>query len=416
MFEIDNWTEIFNSIKQNKLRTFLTGFSISWGIFMFVFLLASSNSVQLGLAAAFAKRSINILELQGRTTSMSFEGFTDNRKINLDNRNSNLLNTKFPETEFVSPKIDINATISSKNNHSVAKCFGIYPNFMVINGLKISENRGRLFNELDLRDRRKVVIINERLLEIIFMNEDPIGKNLRINDIDFEVIGIFVENSFVPTERAYIPFTTAQLLYNDGWGFTSLAFTVDGLKTSKENKSFMDRVYGDLAKLHKFNPLDKVAMNIASQLKVYLQTVGIFNAVVVFIWIIGFGTLFAGMVGISNIMLITVRERTKEFGIRKAIGATPSSIIQGIIMESVCITAIFGYFGLFLGILVSKLFGIFINRNPEIEAFEIFKDPSLDIRIAIMAMIILIIVGVLAGYFPARQAVKIVPVEAMRDE
>lgn len=416
MFDIDNWSEIINSIKQNKLRTFLTGFSISWGIFMFVIMLASSNAVRTGLASVFEKRSSNIMQIQGRYTSMPYEGFPDNRKINLDNRDYDHLNTHFPETEFISPLIYVDAALSYGENNTYGRCTGINTDYININGIKIENKLGRLINDIDIRDNRKVAIINKRLNEVLYRHENPIGKTLQINDIKFDVIGVYIENSIVDVEKAYIPLSTAQLLFNGGWGFNSIAFSLDNLKTNKDNDLFNERLYKNLSERHRFNPNDKVAINLLNQMKTYLQSLGIFNAIVIFIWIIGAGTLFAGMVGVSNIMLITVKERTREFGIRKAIGAKPSTILKGIIMEAVCLTSIFGYLGLFMGILVSKLFGIFLIKNPDIKEFAIFEDPSMDIEIALMSMIVLIIVGVLAGYFPALQAVKIMPVEAMREE
>lgn len=414
MFDIDNWTEIFNSIKQNKLRTFLTGFSISWGIFMFVILLATSNGAHTGLTTVFEKRSSNIIQIQGRFTSIPFEGFPDKRKINLDNRDFDRLNNRFSEKEFISPLITVDAAMSHADNSTFGRCTGIYTDYININGIKTVD--GRLINDMDIKEKRKVAIINKRLNEVIYRHDNPIGKTLLINDIKFDVVGVYTENTIVDIEKTYIPFSTAQLLFNGGWGFHTLAFTLKDLNTNKENEMFNNRLIKDLAEMHRFNPDDKVAVNLLNQMKTFLQTLGIFNAIVIFIWIIGAGTLFAGMVGVSNIMLITVRERTREFGIRKAIGAKPSSILKGIILEAVCITSTFGYLGLFLGICVSNMFRIFLKKNPDVKEFAIFENPSVDINIAVMAMIVLIVVGVLAGYFPARQAVKIMPVEAMREE
>ena len=416
MFDADNWTEIFNSIKQNRMRTFLTGFSISWGIFMFVIMLSISNGAHTGLKAVFEKRSSNIVQIQGRYTSIPFDGFPDNRKINFDNRNFNRLNNRFAETEFVSPLIPIDAKMSSGSYDTFGRCVGINTEYININGIKVFDKQGRLINDMDIREKRKVAIINERLSEVVFRNDNPVGKSMLINNIEFSIVGVYSENTIVDVEKAYIPFSTAQLLFYGGWGFHSLAFTLQDLYTTKDNELFNERLLNSLAEMHRYNPDDRVAVNLISQMKTYLQTLGIFNAIVIFIWVIGFGTLFAGMVGVSNIMLITVRERTREFGIRKAIGAKPSSILKGIIMESVFITSAFGYLGLFLGICASNLFRIFLIKNPDVKEFAIFDSPSLDISIAFAAMILLIIVGVFAGYFPARQAVKIMPIEAMREE
>jgi len=196
----------------------------------------------------------------------------------------------------------------------------------------------------------------------------------------------------------------------------NIALKVKDLNTNQENEMFNKRLMKNMADRHRFHPNDKVAVNLINQLKTYLQTIGIFKTIVIFIWVIGIGTLFAGIIGVSNIMLITVRERTREFGIRKALGAKPSSILKGIVMEAVCITSLFGFLGLLVGIYVSKLFNFYLKNHPEAKEFAIFKNPSIDIRIALLAMIALIVAGVLAGYFPAKQAVKIMPVEAMKEE
>jgi putative ABC transport system permease protein len=326
------------------------------------------------------------------------------------------LNNRFPEKKDLSALLPFDVTMSYENNSTFGRCVGMDPDYSRINGIKIADNQGRLINELDNTEKRKVALINNRLKEVLYKQEDPTGKTLLINDLKFTVIGVYTENSIVAVEKAYIPFSTAQLLFNGGSGIKSLAFTVDNLNTVDENEAFNHRLIGNLANLHRFSPDDKVAVGLSNQMKTYLQTIGIFNAIVIFIWVIGEGTLFAGIIGVSNIMLITVRERTREFGIRKALGAKPASILTGIVMEAVCITSAFGYSGLFAGILVSKMFNLFLKSHPNVKAFSIFENPSVNLNIAIFAMIVLIISGVLAGYFPAKQAVKIMPVEAMREE
>jgi len=416
MFDFDSWTEIFDSIRKNKLRTFLTGFSIAWGIFMFVILLATANGAQNGIEIVFSKRSSNIMQIQGRYTSMPYEGLPDNRKVNLDKKDFDRINNRFSEKEYLSALIPVNVTMSYSQYNTFGNCTGIYPDYSKINGIKIMDGQGRLLNEMDMKEKRKVVLINKRLREVLYKDENPIGKMLLINDLRFTVVGVFSENTIIDNEKAYIPFSTAQLLFNGGWGFKSLALSVSNLNTNKKNEAFSDRLIKNMADMHRFNPDDKVAVNLTSQLKTYLQTISIIHTIVIFIWIIGAGTLFAGMIGISNIMLITVRERTKEFGIRKALGAKPSSILKGIIMESVFITSAFGYLGLFLGICVSGMFGLYVKHHPEATKFAIFENPSVNIQIALIAMIVLIIAGVLAGYFPARQAIGVPPVEAMREE
>jgi len=416
MFDLDNWTEIFSSIRKNKLRTFLTGFSISWSIFMFVILLASSNGAKNGVMTTFGSRDVNSISLFGRTTSVPFNGLSDNRKIELDQKDYDLIMNQVLQMEFISPCINTNATANYKRDYTTVSLVGVYPEYTHINGIKIKDKQGRFLSNLDIDKQRKVAVINQRLKDVLYQNENPVGKDIIINQLRFTVIGVFDETSSSDIEKAYIPFSTSQLLFYGGWGFTSLAFTVKNLDNKKNNELFIKDLRSKLGDLHQFDAQDEQAIDFTDKLDVYLQTLGIFNAVNVFIWVIGIGTLLAGIVGISNIMLITVRERTREFGIRKALGAEPFSILMSIVSESVVITIIFGYFGLFVGIGLSKLFNWFLENNKDLSSLAIFENPSVDISTAIGAMVILIIAGVLAGYFPARLAVKVPAVEAMRAE
>ncbi|MCL1937564.1 MAG: ABC transporter permease [Candidatus Azobacteroides sp.] len=413
---MDNWAEIFSSIQRNRLRMFLTGFSIAWGIFMFVILLSTVNGVRKGISIVFEKRASNAVQIQGRSTSLPYEGLPDNRKINLDQKDYELLSNRFSEKEYLSALIPAEVAMTYKNNNTSGICTGIYPEYSKIGGIKIVGNQGRLLGEMDMKEKRKVAIINQRLKDVLYKDEDPVGKELLVNKLKFTIVGVYTESAILDRERIYIPFTTAQTLFNGGWGFKSLAFTVKDLNTNKENDRFNNRLMDNLSEIHRFDPNDKIAINLSNQLKTYLQTVGILNAINICIWIVGGGTLFAGMVGVSNIMLIAVRERTKEFGIRKALGAPPSSIIQSIVLESVCVTTFFGYLGLFMGICVTGLFNVYLKNHPDASNFAVFKNPSVNIEVALGAMFVLVVVGVLAGYFPARQAVRITPVEAMRDK
>ncbi|MDR3338779.1 MAG: ABC transporter permease [Candidatus Symbiothrix sp.] len=416
MFDFDNWIEIFDAIKKNKLRTFLSGFSITWGIFMFVVLLSAVNGAQGGVMMSFGDRFVNKLQISGRLTSLPYQGLPDNRKIKLDQDDYDMVNRKVPEKQYLSAVIRSFVNVNYGKNNSTGELYGIHPDYNLINGVTIITNQGRLIRDIDVEEKRKVVVINKRLREVLFADENPIGKNIIVNNLIYKVIGVFEETAIANFEKLYIPFSTAQFIFSDGWGFEGLSMATVGLNTNNKNEMFNKRLIANFGALHQFNPEDGRAININSQMKEHLQALGIFNAVSIFIWIVGFGTLFAGIVGISNIMLITVRERTKEFGIRKALGATPTSILGNIILESVCITTLFGYLGVFLGIYANKLFNLFLIKNPDNSNLAIFENPNMNMNVALGAMTILIIAGVLAGYFPARQAVKISPVEAMRSE
>jgi putative ABC transport system permease protein len=415
VFDIDNWAEIFSTIKKNKLRTFLTGFSISWGIFMFCILLCAGNGLRNGMSSSFENRSVNSMQYWGGTTSIPYQGLPNNRDIQLDDKDLYFLQTQVPEIEDITPVVRTSQMVSYGTHNTNCSLTGINPEFKNINGIKIKNNQGRFINEIDMKESRKVAVINERLKEVLFNDEDPVGKKIIAGGLSYTVIGVFVENSWGNNVRAYIPFTTAQLLYSRGHGINTIHATLKGLETEEANKAFEEGLRAKLAVIHHFDPSDERAVSIWNRLENYLQFIGIFNGISAFIWIIGLGTLIAGVIGISNIMLITVRERTKEIGIRKALGAKPSSILGSIVMEAIFITSIFGYFGMFLGVGIGELANSVMESPGMEEASAAFKNPTIDVSIALGAMVILIISGLIAGYFPALKAVRISPVEAMRE-
>lgn len=397
------------------MRTFLTGFAVSWGIFMFCILLSSGNGLQNGMMSNFGDRSVNSIQYWGRRTSTPYQGFPTRRLINLDERDVEFVKNKIPQAETVSPMIYTSANVSYGSYNVTCSFNGVNADYQKISGAKIKDGQGRFISEADIKDKRKVAVINQRMKESIFNNEDPVGKQFLAGELAFTVIGVYEEDSWGDEAQAYIPVSTAQLVYRKGFGYDDIAFTLTGLTTEKENEIFEEHLRERLAVLHTFDPTDRRAIGIWNQLENYLQFLGIFNGLSAFIWIIGIGTLIAGVIGVSNIMLITVKERTREIGIRKAIGAKPSSILGSILLESVFITSVFGYIGMFLGVGLGELVNSVLINMPESEMMNIFKNPTIDVNIAIGAMLVLVVSGLLAGYFPAWRATKISPVEAMRD-
>jgi len=416
IFDPDNWAEIFSVISKNKLRTFLTGFSISWGIFMFCILLASGNGLKNGVTSNFSGQSKNSVNFWGRTTSKPYQGFPDKRPINLDQNDFDLIRDQIPETEYISGEIDKSVTVNYKTFSTNCQFMGVYPSFLKMGEVTIKKDGGRFISEADMKETRKVAVINPRLQKILFQDADPIGKQFMAGGIGYTIIGVYeTDNNEIDNAAAYIPFSTAQMLYNGGWNMGNIIFTAKGLNTLEKNEAFQKRLRGKLADLHVFDPNDERAIGMWTRVEGYLRTMGIFNGISIFIWIIGSGTLIAGVVSISNIMLITVRERTREFGIRKALGAKPSSILGSILMESAFITSIFGYFGMFLGVGLGELVNSVLENAGESQMSYVFKNPTVDVGVAVGAMCILIVSGIIAGYYPALKAVRISAVEAMRE-
>ena len=415
MFDLDNWQEIFSTIKKNKLRTFLTGFSVAWGIFMLIVLLASGNGLQNGVTDLFGSRSKNSMVMWTRPTSMPYKGYPKDRRIQLDREDMELI-SQLAEVEHISASVGFNAVVSFNFESSDCYFEGVSPSRFIIDGMKILNSNGRFINDIDMKERRKVAVINKRMREVLFRNEDPVGKSFEANKMIFKVIGVYEADEWGSGCKAYVPFNTAQLLFTKGWGIGSISLTMQGLHTVEANQAFEKELRTKLAALHQFDPNDNRAIGIWNMLEDYLQTMGIFGSTRLFILIIGIGTLIAGVVGVSNIMLITVKERTREFGIRKALGATPLSILQLVLMESVLITSVFGYIGMVLGVGLSEGVNLLMESASQAGEPSIFKNPTVSLSIAVGTTVVMVIAGVIAGYFPARKAVKVTAVEAMRAE
>lgn len=417
---LDIWEEIWSSLQKNKLRTFLTGFSVAWGIFMLILLLGSGNGLKNGVKKQFGDRAKNSMVVWPGRTSLPWNGLQKGRKVKFGNQSLRYLKQQHPEISKITPTFSLwNTTISYGKEYTNNSTTGVSPDFKEIRNIEVKPGNGRFVNETDIRDRRKVVILHERTAELLFKNEreKALGKYVKINNLAFQVVGIYSDENLSRTPSVFMPLTAAQLLRPDTWGYGSFEFTVDGIKSKEEGSAFEQSVRKTLGQALSYNPQDQRAVWVWNVLENYMQTMGIFNGISFFIWIIGIGTLIAGIVGVSNIMLITVKERTREFGIRKALGASPVSILKLVVVESVLITLFFGYIGMVLGIGVTEGVAWILNQNPVGEGgFAVFTNPTVELPIAVAATAVLVLAGVLAGYFPARKAVKIRPIGALRNE
>ncbi len=425
MFDFDDLREIWSTMKKNKLRTFLTGFSIAWGIFMLVVLLGAGNGLRNGIMFNFRDFADNRVEIWPRWTTKPWMGMRANRRLVFKDEDYYLLKNNHPEVVLVSATISRNDTLTYNKEYFTGEFNGVFPDHALINFIQFHPGKGRFINEMDMRDKRKVIVISPRMAEILFRDKNPLGEFIRCGHQMFQVIGVYYDKNMSNSAPAYIPFSTAQLLYNKGRGFYQLSFTVKGISTKEENDEFEQRLRGSLAKRHKFDPTDKQAIGMWNSGNEFRMFNNMTDGIILFIWIVGISTLMAGIVGVSNIMLVTVRERTREIGIRKAIGAKPSSIIKMIIFEAILITATFGYFGMVTGIglmegvnYVMMMSGVGepqVGGNPG-ENITLFRNPTVSLTIAISSTVLLIIAGVFAGYFPARKATKISAIDAMRSE
>ncbi|KAA6345794.1 Macrolide export ATP-binding/permease protein [termite gut metagenome] len=415
---IDIWQEIYGTIKRNKLRTFLTGFAVAWGIFMLMVLLGAGN----GLIHAFEYSSegvaMNSIKIYPGETTKPYEGLKQGRSIQLDNVDVSITGDNFPENVLsVGATVKKNGIpISYGKEYVNCSLIGVYPNYIEVEWVKFAT--GRFINNIDIRERRKVIVIHQKTAEALFKeSEDAIGKFVNAGGVTYRVVGLYTDRGDRDSREAYIPFSTLQIIYNKGDKLDNIAFTTRGLETEEINKAFEQQYRKVLSAHHRFDPEDNSAIWIWNRFTSYLQQQTGMNILRTAIWIIGIFTLLSGIVGVSNIMLITVKERTREFGIRKALGAKPASILRLIILESIVITALFGYIGMVAGVLATEYMNMVAGESKldnGLWSETIFLNPTVDMHIAVQATLTLIIAGTLAGFFPAKKAVSIRPIEALR--
>ncbi len=410
MFDIDKWQEIFSTIANNKLRTLLTGFSVAWGITMLVWLLGMGYGLQNGIEIEMQDDAMNSIWIRPGTTSLPYKGMQPGRSIRLKNQDYEDTKINIPGVEHISARFYPRGVLTI----SYGQEYGSYSIRAVHPGHQYLENtlmmKGRYVNEKDLKEVRKIVVIGEKVKSGLFLDEeDVLGKYIKINNIPFKVVGVFKdEGEEGESEIIYLPITTAQKIFNGANNISQLMFTV-GDASVEESKKKVELLRQRLSARHKFDPEDKRAIYIGNAVEEYQNFVGVMRGIRMFVWVIGIGTLLAGVVGISNIMLIVVKERTVEIGIRKAIGATPRSIISLILQESIFITTVAGYLGLIAGIGILELI-----KQVTPEGMSYFANPEVNLSVALQATLLLIITGALAGYFPARKAANIRPIEALR--
>lgn len=410
MFDLDKWHEILSTIKKNKLRTFLTGFSVSWGIFMLIILLGSGNGLENGVTKQFEQDATNSIWIYRGQTSMPYKGFKPGRRIQFTNEDYEATKINIPGIEHISSRFNVwwGKTLSYGNEYASYDIITVHPDTKFLENVTIIE--GRFLNDIDIENSRKVVAISLEVKKALFKKNhiDPVGEYIKINKVPFRVVGIFEDGNERDNNRVYIPISTAQKVFTGGTEIHNLAFTT-GSATVDESLKMADKVREMFAKRHNFDKEDQRAIYINNNVENFKQFMNLFAGIRLFIWIIGIGTIIAGIVGVSNIMIIVVKERTKEIGVRKAIGATPRSIIGLVLFESILITSFAGYMGLVAGV------GILELISPHLQS-DFFANPQADFRIAVSATLLLIISGTFAGLIPARRAAAIRPIEALRDE
>jgi len=413
----DHWREIYEALKGNKVRTLLTAFGVFWGIFMLMVMLGAGNGLWNAIEKGFSDGATNSFFIWTQRTSKPYRGMPTGRQIQLEVADAEAIRAQVSEVKVICPRNQLGGyqggnNVSRGTKSGAFSVMGDYPEIAKIQSVRI--DGGRFLDKLDLDEARKVCVIGTRVREVLFQkNENPLGDNIRINGVYFTVIGLFKpsrsgdNDGGEATQTIFIPFTTFKTAFNFGEKVGWFAVTSqDGTPASVAETKTLTL----LRERHRVAPDDSRAFGHWNQEEEYGKLQGLFTGIRTLIWIVGVGTLAAGIIGVSNIMLVIVRERTNEIGVRRAVGATPFTVMAQVVFESVVLTSVAGYLGLVVGVAVVEAAAALVAGMN----LEMFQNPDVPLASALQTLVILVISGILAGLIPARRAVKVSPVEALR--
>lgn len=423
MFDLDLWKEILSALKKNRMRSFMTAFGVFWGIFMLILMSGAGKALENGVMDGIRAFASNSAFFWTERTGKPYKGFQRGRNWIYSNTDIQYIKANVSDVEYLSPRLFGPNANSGDNTIRGEKTgafniYGDYPEFFKIDPW--TPLQGRLINDIDIMQNRKVINIGERVVEVMFdEGEDPIGEYLKVNGVYYQVVGVIKGETRVnigggrKPETIIMPFTTMQKTYNYGDDVHFFSVTSKpGVPVSR----LESRLKELLKKRHSIAPDDMQAVgsfNIEVEWKKYM---GLFTGIQVLTWIVGIGTLLAGVIGVSNIMLVIIKERTQEIGIQRAIGATPGKVILHIVAESVFLTVMAGYIGLALGVGLLELMNMALEANAGNADDIFFRHPEVSFRMAVGALTVLVVSGIFAGMIPARRAVSIKPIDALRDE
>ena len=415
----DVLTEIWSTAKRNKLRTGLTGFAVAWGIFMLIVLLGAGN----GLINAQIKQSgrflANSMVVFGGETSKAFQGMKEGRSISLKDKDVNATQHVFKQNvdDVGAQLLQWGVTISNGQQYINTTLIGVYPNHNKID--KVEMVQGRFINDIDLKEKRKVLVLSSKQQEELCEHEASlVGKYVNVGSFAVRVVGIYKDQENGQA-NAVTSYSVLKTIYGKGDDAGRIEFNFHGLETEQDNENFETAYRKRINANHMAAPDDESAIYLWNRYTQSMQMTKGIGIIRTALWIVGLFTLLSGIVGVSNIMLITVKERTREFGIRKAIGAKPWSILRLIIVESVIITTVFGYVGMLLGVFANEYMDATLGHNvidTGLFRATMFVDPTVGLDVCIEATAVMIIAGTIAGLVPAMKAAKIRPIEALRAE
>ncbi|UKM65775.1 ABC transporter permease [Flavobacteriaceae bacterium GSB9] len=409
MFDLDLWREILQSINKNRTRSLLSGFTVSFAILLFAILFGIANGLQNYFAEAFGTDANNsIIIFPGRTTK-AHDGLQAGRQIQFKNDDYNFILDEFGDkVQYITSKVNRSVMATFKGEKNTYEMRAVHPEYMFIENNVVSE--GRYINLNDLQNKTKVAVIGRVVYNELFLKEMAIGKYINLNGIAFKIVGVFTDDEGDNEERViYVPLTTAQFLYGNNDFIDFMHLTYNPEMNSNQALAFGNAITRKLKERFSVARSDQRAIRIRNMAQGMKQVDMMTYGLTIIILVIGFGTLIAGVVGISNIMIFIVKERTKEIGIRKALGATPKSIVSIILIESILITAVAGYIGLLIGV------GVLEWVAPYLEQYFI-KNPGVSNNLVIGATAVLILAGAIAGYVPAKKASRIKPIVALRND
>ena len=413
MFEYDRWQEIFDSLKRHKLRTAATALAVWWGIFMLVILLGAGNGLQNSFKRDFEIDAINSIWIFGGQTTQNYKGFKAGRRINFRNEDYNAIKNKVEGIEGVAGRYFVSSSHLTEYNGKALSfpIRGVHPDYQKVETSTMLE--GRYINSIDVEKFRKVAVLGTKVQEELFgKDQSVVGKYITVNNSKYQIVGLYTDKGHeYERRRIFLPISTVQRAFDREDRIHNITLTV-GKATLEESQKIGDNVFKELAAIHNISPSDRQAVYINNSIEEYERFNKIFLAFKFFIWFVGIGSIIAGVVGVSNIMLIIVKDRTKEIGIRKAMGATPRSIIGMILQEAIFLTSIAGYVGLLMGFGI--VYGVNYLLEQSGEELDFFYNPQVDFASVILALLFLVTCGTLAGLIPALQAVRINPVEAMK--
>lgn len=407
MIDTDALQEIAQTLRTHKTRTALAVLTVAWGVFMLVLLLGAGRGLQNGVELQFKDDAINSIRIYQGRTSVAYAGQPRGRRIRFDNTDVDRIRKQVPSIDKSTARYfpESELAVSYGRQHASFDLRAVHPDHLYLEKTIITA--GRYINEADLEDRRKVSVIGQQVKRALFGDRDPLGERILINDIAYQVVGVFSDSGGRSEEETiYLPITTAQLVYGAESRVHQILYTV-GDATYQESKASEAKTRALFAERYQFAPDDERAVRIYNNLDEYKKITDLFYWVRIFVAVVGAGTVLTGILAVSNIMVISVSERRREIGIRKALGATPSSITRLVVSESLIITSVAGYLGLVASLGLLELLKSTIAEN------EYMYQPDVNTTVVVAVTLLVIVAGTLAGYLPARRAASINPVEAL---